>query len=128
MKTKSEKILIGAILIIVLFVYKCPIKFIFGISCPGCGMSRAFYSVLEFKFERAFYYHPLWPLVLIVILLVGIDLLKIHKFKDKTKKIFIKVVCVIFIAVYVIRLIMQVEVIQPDFKESLIYHIYNIIN
>jgi hypothetical protein len=38
----------------------CPIKFVFGISCPGCGMSRAVFSVLRGDPLKAFYYHPLW--------------------------------------------------------------------
>ena len=42
----------------------CPIKFVTGISCPGCGMSRAYLSVLTFDFKAAFYYHPLWIAVI----------------------------------------------------------------
>ena len=38
----------------------CPIKYLTGVSCPGCGMSRACMSVLKFDFASAFYYHPLW--------------------------------------------------------------------
>lgn len=41
----------------------CPIRFLTGISCAGCGMTRAWLSVLSFDFQSAFYYHPLWPLV-----------------------------------------------------------------
>ncbi len=46
----------------------CPIKFITGISCMGCGMTRAWLSVLCLDFKSAFYYHPgFWipPLVII---------------------------------------------------------------
>ena len=41
----------------------CPIKFITGISCPGCGMSRACISALRFDFASAFHYHPLWIMI-----------------------------------------------------------------
>lgn len=41
----------------------CPIRFVTGISCAGCGMTRAWLSVLALDFPAAFYYHPLWPLI-----------------------------------------------------------------
>ncbi|MCR5007088.1 MAG: DUF2752 domain-containing protein [Oribacterium sp.] len=40
----------------------CPVKFLTGVSDAGCGMSRAWLSVLHLDFARAFYYHPLWML------------------------------------------------------------------
>ena len=41
----------------------CPIKFMTGISCPGCGMTRAVLSAATFHFKRAFAFHPLWVLM-----------------------------------------------------------------
>ena len=38
----------------------CPIRFLTGISCPGCGMTRALLSALRFDFQAAFFYHTLW--------------------------------------------------------------------
>lgn len=40
----------------------CPIKFFTGISCAGCGMSRAWLSVLRLDMAGAFRYHPLFLL------------------------------------------------------------------
>ena len=37
----------------------CPIKTLTGISCPGCGMSRAWGQLLQLHFQAAFAYHPL---------------------------------------------------------------------
>ncbi len=37
----------------------CPIKHMLGISCFGCGMTRAFISILKFDFPSAFMYNPL---------------------------------------------------------------------
>ena len=49
----------------------CPIKFITGISCPGCGMSRACFSMLTLHFEAAFAFHPLcFPLPIVAVLLL----------------------------------------------------------
>ena len=38
----------------------CPIKFLLGVSCPGCGMSRALFSAVRLDFSAAFAYHPMW--------------------------------------------------------------------
>ncbi len=37
----------------------CPIRFFTGISCPGCGMSRALMAFLMLDFQKAFEMHPL---------------------------------------------------------------------
>ncbi len=50
----------------------CPIRFLTGISCAGCGMSRAWLSLLRLDFAAAFAYHPLFwvpPCALILWLL-----------------------------------------------------------
>lgn len=41
----------------------CPIKYITGISCPGCGLSRAWFHALTLDLASAFAYHPLFWLV-----------------------------------------------------------------
>ena len=38
----------------------CPIKYITGISCAGCGMTRAWIALLHFDINTAFMYHPLF--------------------------------------------------------------------
>ena len=50
---------IGVLLLIVLF-YHCPFRWIFGMDCPGCGMTRALLSALKLDFQAAFSYHPLF--------------------------------------------------------------------
>lgn len=37
----------------------CPIKFLTGISCPGCGMTRALWHLLIGNLSLALTYHPL---------------------------------------------------------------------
>ena len=36
----------------------CPIRFFIGISCPGCGMSRAVLLMLSGHFQAAFFFGP----------------------------------------------------------------------
>lgn len=66
-ETLSFKIHRGDIALIISFVlmgiwywyFGCPIKLLTGISCPGCGMTRALYCILTSDFCRAWSYHPL---------------------------------------------------------------------
>lgn len=43
----------------------CFFKATSGIPCPGCGMTRAFLSLLSGDVTQAFYWHPLWPMVIL---------------------------------------------------------------
>lgn len=40
----------------------CPIRFFTGISCAGCGMTRAWSALLHGDPTAAFRFHPLFPL------------------------------------------------------------------
>ena len=47
----------------------CPFRILTGISCPGCGMTRAFLALAEGDFLTAFQYNPFSiPLFIIIIL------------------------------------------------------------
>ena len=65
---KQTIFLISIIALLLLFLwfsgYQCPLLFFFGIPCPFCGMTRAFLCLLSGDLTTAFYYHPLWPVVL----------------------------------------------------------------
>lgn len=64
--TDQKSLLVAAIAIALLillfwvFSIPCPIKFLTGISCAGCGMTRAWLSVLHLDFSAAIDYHPLF--------------------------------------------------------------------
>ena len=79
----------------------CPVKHIFGVSCPGCGMTRATLSALRLDFTMAFYYHPLWPIVLPSVVLL------VFLFKKGKRGIFkaaIALFVLAFLFTYFIRL------------------------
>ena len=46
-----------------LLVYRCPIRLVFNLDCPGCGLTRACVSALKLDFVSAFNYHPLFWLI-----------------------------------------------------------------
>lgn len=52
----------------------CIPRYLTGIICPGCGMSRAWLSVLRLDFASAFGYHPMFwsiPVLALYILYDG---------------------------------------------------------
>lgn len=49
-----------SVIVLLFFFYRCPIKILLGIDCPGCGMMRAFLAVIRLDFLSAFHYHPLF--------------------------------------------------------------------
>lgn len=78
----------------------CPIKYVTGISCLGCGMTRAWLSILRFDLKSAIHYHPaFWlpPLVLLCYFLKSKINIKIYNF-------FIFTAISIFVIIYVVRL------------------------
>ena len=78
----------------------CPIKFITGVSCPGCGMSRAWLSLLRLDFSAAYNFHPLFllPIPALIVFLLR------PRMSQRMFRIFIYVMCAMFIAVYALRM------------------------
>lgn len=67
----SIALIIAVYAIMQCFGITCPIKYITGISCAGCGMTRAWIALLHLDISAAFMYHPLFflpPLALILFL------------------------------------------------------------
>ena len=78
LKKINKDVLTAVFLVVALYVLLsilgigCPIRWITGISCAGCGMTRAYLSLLHLSIKQAFIYHPLFwsvPLVLLVFVL-----------------------------------------------------------
>ena len=83
----------------------CPIKFVTGISCAGCGMTRAWKALLfHGDFRQAFYYHPLF--------LLPVGFLALYLFKNginpKVYKFFIFTILVAFNQVFCSHFIYKV--------------------
>ena len=54
--------------VLIITVYKCPIKAIFGVDCPGCGMTRAFRALVVLDIKAAFQYHQLFAIPIICVI------------------------------------------------------------
>lgn len=102
-------------LIVVMWILKipCPIKYLTGLSCAGCGMSRAVFSALTLDFAAAFEYHPLWVILLPVILSAVI---LSAKGKERVAGIVLHCALVLFLAVWIIRLAAGDSIVafEPD--------------
>jgi len=124
---KYLEIVISIIIVYMLFTIldiNCPIKFLTGISCAGCGMTRAWLSVIKADFNSAFNYHPLWilpPIIIIVFLNKNIIISKIYKY--------FKAICVLlFIIVYILRLIDTTDkIVTIDIDSGLVYKVIDFI-
>lgn len=79
----------------------CPIRFFTGISCAGCGMTRAWLCVFRLDFVNAFKYHPLFWIVPVVALMIIFR----HKINDRLYKTAVVSMLILLIIVYAIRLI-----------------------
>ena len=42
-----------------LFGWNCPVKWLTGMPCPGCGLSRALAALLRLDFRAALRFHPM---------------------------------------------------------------------
>ena len=114
-------------LLIFLGIYQCPLKFLFGLSCPFCGITRAIYYALQLNFKKAFYYHLFWPIVLIgIIIHVLYEFKLITKYK-KTMMIFLYIFVFINFFYYIYRFTNGSNIVYFDFHESLIYKIINLL-
>ncbi|MGN1456559.1 MAG: DUF2752 domain-containing protein [Acutalibacteraceae bacterium] len=87
--------------IVILLFYHCPVKAIIGISCPGCGMTRALKSALCLNFYQAFNYHPLFPLTIVeLIYLFFRKSIKVNKKAELTAGI---ITLFLFLVVWIFR-------------------------
>lgn len=111
-------VVIGVYWVLNIFGIGCPIKYLTGVSCAGCGMTRAWLSVLRLDFSTAFYYHPLFlfpPIAIVGILFKS-------KIPRKVYSISMWLIILIFVAVYLYRLFgLDDTVVEINFFNGAIY-------
>lgn len=127
MKSKKQILIIIIslfilILLSLLGLYRCPFKYIFGIPCPLCGMTRAFISLLKLDISKAFYYHAFWPVIVVLFILYFIFLFK--NIKINKKMVFVlDVIGILNLVYYFYRLFFLPGVLHIDFENSILYKI-----
>ena len=124
---KSRTIIDAAIVVAAIIVFfviikiPCPFRLLTGVSCLGCGMTRAYLSAVQFDFLKACYYHPLWPFVPIS---VGCYIWARIK-KPKLGNLVIFISAIAMLTVYIIRWFTgPSEVVYADMTETIYYRIW----
>lgn len=103
------------------YFLKCPLKTITGYECAGCGVQRAFHSLLHFRILEAFKFNPLFvlsiPVLLICLIIYYSDnqKLKVALNRFAASKTFVFLVLII---VFVFSLLKN-----TDFYKDLIAHL-----
>lgn len=122
--TVTAHIAIAFFLFIYIKYLGCPIRHFFGVSCPSCGMGRAYYALFRGEFREAFAFHPLFFLAVpLIFLFLHNDVFNFHISK-KALNLTALISIFLFIAVYIIRVfIFHDPVLKPDFDSSVLHRI-----
>lgn len=122
MKIKKTAVIFAVCLIIALFYlsFGCPFRFLTGISCPGCGISRALMSLLKLDFADAFHFNP-------VIFAMPVFAVLFFVFRKQNKKTAVTfgIMCLCLGVVYIYRMCSGVapDVVYMHPEEGVIYKI-----
>lgn len=118
LKRFIKNILVLFILIAIFYILDigCIFKKLSGLSCPGCGMTRAWLSFLKGDIGKAFYYHPLFWMIIVI---PAITLIR----KRISDSLFngILICCIVLLMVcYLIRLFSGSDIVSFNPYNSLI--------
>ena len=106
------------------FTFGCPIKFFTGISCLGCGMSRAAFSLLQFDICQAVHYHPLIFLMPVTAVVLFIR----KRLPKRACSIIFVVIATMFVGVYVYRMLfLNGDVVCFAPEEGFMYKVFKFI-
>jgi hypothetical protein len=95
-------VVIYAVVLNLIFGYSCPLKIIFDIDCPFCGMTRAHFAALRLDFTAAFRHHSLFFLGLPYLYVLTHEEL----FKGKAKKFYLPTI-ISLTALFIVRYIIS---------------------
>lgn len=114
-------LLVGVIMFYYFSGMGCPILFFTGISCLGCGMTRACISMLQLDFISAFRYHPLCFLLPLAVIIMILQ----EKMPKKIYQCFLIGMVIMFVIVYMIRLISPEDtIVKIDIQNGIIYKFF----
>lgn len=119
-------VIISGLFVLLLFIWRCPLEYLFGIPCPCCGMTRAFKSMARLDFAASFSYHPLFlPTGLAIWYIFHKDVLpERFRLKKKTARILGGVLLFLLLALYIYRVGFQPDgVVKIDLDDGLIFKI-----
>ena len=99
----------------------CPIKFLTGLSCAGCGMTRACINLLFGDFEAAFHFHPLsflMPLFAVIFIVL-------FAFNNKRAMYqFLIGFSAIMLVVWIVRFFTTPDIVSFTPSESILFKLF----
>lgn len=96
----------------------CYFKGLSGIPCPGCGYTRSFLHLFKGDIKGAFFYHPLFILPVISVVLLYLQYIKKLKIPGKIWLLFV----ILLFVVYGIRMLLFFPHTAPlDFERNAIF-------
>lgn len=118
----SLRVILAVLAVVGLYaLIGCPLRFFTGLPCPGCGMSRAAFSLVQLHFAEAFRWHPL-----VYVLPLALPFLLAKKgplAKPAARMGALVAFAALFIAVYLVRFIFVnggvVSITQPGLAAGL---------
>lgn len=117
------------VLLNLLFGTVCPFRILFGLPCPGCGMTRALTALLRLDFSSAVRLHPLSPAFFLLLLLFPI----FRYWKREHFGVWVRICAVLLVLLFPVYLYRMIKCfpgeppMDPSFGESLLYRILTII-
>ena len=118
----NKKVLFGLFIVALIayfFVYKytglsiqCPIHYMTGLYCPGCGITRMLFAIIKLDFYQAFRYNPL-VFILLVIYIIYFILKYIFKVNIKIPNKVYYGLIVVLIVYGIIRNLPMFSYLQP---------------
>jgi len=64
----------------------CWFKSLFGLPCPGCGLTRSVTCITHLQFSKAWGYHPFGPIVYALFVANALLLVVPHKNRERLKQ------------------------------------------
>lgn len=118
----KKLIFILSIIILVVFYYSvgCPIRWMTGVSCPSCGMTRAAMALLRFDFTAAYNYHPL----IFILPIVAIVYFFRKRLSKKAQTFFFVLFIALMLIVYILRMLSGSEIVFINFESGIFHKIY----
>ena len=103
LKEALPAILAVALVYVILYMagIGCPIKYLTGVSCMGCGMTRAYLSLVHLDVAGAFRYHPLFLIPIIAAVLFFFR----SRISQKIVKVLLFTTITLFSIIYLLRIL-----------------------
>jgi len=104
-------VLIG--IMVVMLDKFCLIAKIFGMPCPGCGMSRAVFLMFNGKISESIAMHPVLPLLIVFVIYAGIRKYVMNNRAIKDYYRYAVIFSVIMLSVYIYRMYRYFPDVEP---------------